>query len=167
MNVCLSLGSNEGDRLANLTAARNRIAALPGCRIAAASPVYETEPVDVTEEHRDKWFLNAALIVQTGLPLRELQEELHTVEAALGRVRVEDRNAPRTLDIDIICTDGPPLSSTVLTVPHPRWKERRFVVEPLAAIRPDWDIPGEARTPAEVLAALPPKPVATLFTEDW
>lgn len=167
MDVGLSLGSNVGDRLANLAGARDRIADLPGVTLAAVSPVYETEPVDVEEQHKDAWFLNAVVIVGTEIPLEDLQRELHAIEHELGRVRPDDRNAPRTLDIDVICADCPPRHSEALTVPHPRWKERRFVAEPLAAVRPDWHIPGESQTPAQALAALPAGPAAAVFARKW
>ena len=168
MDVGLSLGSNVGNRLANLVSARDRIASLPDMEVIAASPVYETEPVGVAEQHQDDWFLNAALILSTQLPLQDLQARLHAIEDALGRLRDEgDRNAPRMIDIDIICADGPPVCTKDLHVPHPRWKERRFVVEPLAAIRPDWIIPAETQTPAEVLATLPQEPATRMFTRQW
>ena len=167
MEYGISLGSNLGDRLAHLRRARERVAALPGVRLRASSPVYETEPVDVADVHRDKAYLNAVLIVTAAGGPEALAAALHTIESALGRVRVADRNAPRPIDLDLVYAVGTTRATRDLTLPHPRWHERRFVVQPLADVRPDLVLPGQTATVAAILAALPPTPSATLFAGEW
>ena len=167
MEIGLSFGSNQDDRLRNLRAGRARVAALPGVRVVAASPVYETEPVDVAEEFRSQSFLNAILVVECDGALPPFSRAIHTIEDALGRVRGADRNAPRLIDIDIIYAGAEHHDETALRVPHPRWKERRFVVQPLADVRPDAVLPGESRSVGAVLSGLPARPRATLYCRDW
>jgi 2-amino-4-hydroxy-6-hydroxymethyldihydropteridine diphosphokinase len=167
MEMGLSLGSNVGDRLRNLQLARDSIAKLQGVEIAAQSPVYETEPVDVQPEHRDKRFLNAVLILETGADPKVLQRQFYAIEIRLGRRRTADRHAPRSMDIDILFAGQARASAGRLTLPHPRWNERRFVVQPLADVRRELVLPGEARPVGEVLAALPAKPKVRLFSHQW
>jgi 2-amino-4-hydroxy-6-hydroxymethyldihydropteridine diphosphokinase len=166
--IAFSLGSNLGDRLANLREARRRIFAAPDARPAAQSPVYETEPVGVKPEYRDLRFLNAVLAVESDRPAEDWLETAAAIEREMGRARTADRCAPRPIDIDILYAGGRVLDGARLTVPHPRWAERRFVVRPLADIRPDLVLPGGARTVAEVLAALPDPPESVrLFAREW
>lgn len=167
MNVALSLGSNFGDRLQNLRAARNQIAALAGVRVLRGSRVYETEPVDVEPEYAANRFLNTALLLDCLLPIEELAAGCRAIEHKLGRARTAYRNAPRIIDIDIIFADMLRINSPELTVPHPRWARRRFVLVPLADVAPVSIVPGETRTVAEVLLALPPGPEVTIFADDW
>jgi len=167
MEIGLSLGSNLGERLGNLTLARQKVAADRGIRVVAQSPVYETEPVDVRSEHKDRQFLNAVLIVESETPPNELLARLHQVECELGRRRVGDRNAPRTVDIDILYVGDRCRADSLLTVPHPRWTTRRFVVQPLADVRPDLILPGEQRTVSQVLLSLPQSPIVVLFSREW
>lgn len=167
MEVGLSLGSNVGDRLAHLAKARTRIASLAGVGLVAQAPVYETEPVGVRPEHAHLKFLNTALVIETSLAPAEIQALLASVEEELGRVRSEDRYAPRTLDIDILYMDDLKLHSPRLTLPHPRWMQRRFVVQPLADIRPGLRLHGAEQTVAELLAALPDAGDVKPFAMDW
>ncbi len=154
MEAGLSLGSNLGDRLEQLRQAVSRLAALPGVRIVARSSVYETEPVEVPAAYRGLAFLNAVVIVEWPGTVRELLAAAKAIERAAGRVRGE-RNGPRTLDVDILYAGTARLEEPDLIVPHPRWAERRFVVEPLAEVRPDLALPGGRLTAREALAALP------------
>jgi len=167
MEVGLSLGANLGDRLACLREARDRVAGLPGTRVLASSSVYETEPVDVSASHRDKTYLNAVIVVDTDLDPGDLAVRLRRMESAMGRVRTEDRNAPRPIDLDILYTGAMRIDGPDLTVPHSRWNERRFVVQPLADVRPALCLPGEPRTVREVLLALPDTPDVVLFEATW
>lgn len=157
MEIGLSLGGNLGDRLALLREATRRIAALPGLRLLAIAPVYETEPVGVRPEHAHLAYLNTVLIVEApdALDLQALADALHAIEWDLGRRRTEDRNAPRPIDIDVLYAGAVTRADGILDLPHPRWARRRFVVQPLADIRPALRLPGESRTVAEILAALP------------
>jgi len=167
MEFGLSLGSNLGDRLANLRRASDEIASLPGLEIVAQSAVYETEPVDVSAALRDLDFLNAALAVVSDMDPSGLAKELHSIEDRMGRVRTSDRNAPREIDIDIIYAGDLVLHGDELTVPHPRWNERRFVVQPLCDIRPDLELPESGHTVREILLSLPEKPNVVVYTRDW
>ena len=163
----LSLGSNLGDRLASLAAAREALARLPGTRLAGASPVYETEPVDVADEWRDLAYLNAVLVLETTLDVREFSRLMHGVEDALGRVRGPARHAPRTIDIDLLYFDGETCDEPHLRLPHPQIASRRFVCRPLADLRPRLRLPGFDRDVAGLLAALPERPAVRLADTQW
>lgn len=167
MEIALSLGTNEGDRLANLSRAAGLIESIPGTATIARSNVYETEPVDVLPEHRDLAFLNAVLVVETDLAPAALAAHLHTIENLMGRNRGPNPNAPRPIDIDVLYAGCEESTSPDLTIPHPRWSGRRFVVQPLADVRPDTVLPCEVRTVREILLALPDTPKVLLFCRDW
>ncbi|HEY8240952.1 MAG TPA: 2-amino-4-hydroxy-6-hydroxymethyldihydropteridine diphosphokinase [Kiritimatiellia bacterium] len=167
MEVGLSLGSNVGDRLAHLRGARDKIGTLAGVRIVAQAPVYETEPVGVQPEHRHISFLNTVLVLESALEPADLQEKLAAVEEQLGRVRTADKYAPRTLDIDVLYVDELKLHSPRLTLPHPRWMQRRFVLQPLADVRSGLKLPGADVPVKDLLAALPAGEAVTLFAGKW
>ena len=153
--AAFSLGSNLGDRLANLRAARDAIAALSGVTLQACAPVYESEPVGCPDEFRDQLYLNSILVVGTELEVHRLFARTQEIELALGRKRLLRRNVPRTVDIDLIYYDGQTVRSGGLVVPHPRWSKRRFVLQPLCDVRPDAVLPGHDRRVRDILAALP------------
>jgi 2-amino-4-hydroxy-6-hydroxymethyldihydropteridine diphosphokinase len=163
----LALGSNIGDRLKYLTAARDILSGTPGLTLLDSAPVYETEPDDVQPEHRVTYSLNTILIALSELPPQELFEITQNIESDEGRVRSSDRNAPRPLDIDIIYAGQLSVSNDKLTIPHPRWASRRFVVKPLADVRPGLLLPGQPRTVQEILEKLPPEPDVVLYREKW
>lgn len=163
----LSLGSNLGDRLAYLAAARDALGCIPGTRVVAFSPVYETEPVDVAEQWRDLAYLNAVVIVETSLPMREFSARMHDVEDSLGRVRGPARHAPRTIDIDLLYFGGERCDEPHLRLPHPQIAARRFVCQPLADVRPDLILPGFTLSVSALLSALPQSPVVALSTREW
>jgi 2-amino-4-hydroxy-6-hydroxymethyldihydropteridine diphosphokinase len=167
MEIGLSLGANLGDRLGQLSQAKAMILALPGIKLAAQSPVYETEPVDVPAEFSHLPFLNGVLIIETLLPARQIMNLFHFIEQKLGRVPNPVANAPRSVDIDIIYADLLQLEDDRIIIPHPRWAIRRFVVQPLGDVRPDLRIPGQTGTVAEVLAQLQDPSKVTLFTRTW
>jgi 2-amino-4-hydroxy-6-hydroxymethyldihydropteridine diphosphokinase len=124
----LGMGSNLGDRPAQLAAAVRSLAG-----VVAVSPVYETEPVGGPEQDD---YLNVVVELDTALSARELLGVCHRLEAAAGRVRVE-RWGPRTLDVDILWIDGVLVDDPDLQVPHPRLGQRRFVLAPLRDLAPD------------------------------
>ena len=145
----LAVGSNLGDRLGTLQECVAAIGRLPGTDVVAISPVYETDPVGGPAQPD---YLNAVLVVQTGLGPRELQEAAHRIEADFGRVR-EERFGPRTLDIDIISYADEVSDDPVLTLPHPRAHERAFVLAPWHDIDADAELPGRGPV-ARLLAAV-------------
>lgn len=167
METIISMGSNLGDRLAALTMARRRIAEWPDVALVAQSPVYETEPVGVQAQYSHLPFLNAVLVLESPWDGHEWYQRLRALETKLGRKRVLDQYAPRTIDLDIVCVGDSRIESGGLMIPHPHWKERRFVVRPLADIRPDLVIPGETRTVRQVIEALPATPKVALFAKEW
>lgn len=133
--VYLSLGSNLGDREDNLLRACEALEA-EHVHIVKRSSMYETEPQDAVGQ---RWFLNMALECETGCFPVQLLTVLQKIERKLGRVRGAGsmRNAPRTIDIDILLF-GPAIMNTAqLTIPHPRMLERRFVLEPVVEIAPE------------------------------
>ena len=163
MEIGLSLGSNLGDRLAHLQAAREAVRQLPGVTLVTQAPVYETEPVGVKPAYAHLKFLNTVLILSSTRPAAELQRALAEAELQLGRVRGEDRFAPRAIDIDVLFAGDLWLETDRLTLPHPRWARRRFVVQPLADVRPDLVLPGAGGTVRAVLDALPPGEGIAIF----
>ena len=163
----LSLGSNLGRRLHNLQAARRRLAGLPGVRLRACSPVYETEPVDVPAAYRRRRFLNAVILVDAPVAPERMLAALRRIERAMGRPARRPKNAPRTIDLDIIYAGRLRRRSARLKIPHPGWSKRRFVVEPLATLRPDLRIPGHPHTVRQTLLSLPNRPKVTSVSENW
>lgn len=135
----LALGSNLGDRLAYLQGAVTALADTPEVDIVAASPVYETAPVDSPEGAPD--FLNAVLLIDTMLSAHTLLERCQAVEDAFDRERAE-LHAPRTLDVDLIVLGDRRADDADLMLPHPRARDRAFVLQPWADLDPDADIPG-------------------------
>ncbi len=150
----LSLGTNQGDRMANLMEAARLIESLPETQIIARSMIYETAPVGVKPQYRHLAYLNAVLIVSTALEVEELSSAIHDIESAMGRVRTRDRFAPRIIDIDILYVGDRVCGDEQLTLPHPRWAQRRFVVQPLCDVRPDLVLPGSRKTVNEILGGL-------------
>ena len=148
--VYLSLGSNIGDRERNLRAALEHLDTA-GIRIARVSPVYETEPVDLTGQ---RWFLNLVAEVETDLFPLQLLARTQKIERALGRVRTVPKG-PRTIDIDILLYGNVVVNSQGLEIPHPRMAERRFVLIPLANLAPDLRHPVTRKTVREMLDAAP------------
>ena len=129
--VYLSLGSNLGDRDANLRAAIDRLDNLG--KVAAISSFYETEPVEVTDQ---PWFLNCAVKLETEKMPKQLLTALLDIERQMGRRR-DRTKGPRVIDLDILLFGSSVIQTKGLTVPHPALHERRFVLEPLAEIAPD------------------------------
>ncbi|MEI9895959.1 MAG: 2-amino-4-hydroxy-6-hydroxymethyldihydropteridine diphosphokinase [Chthoniobacter sp.] len=166
MRAGIALGSNLGDRLANLCRARSLVLASPGVSGPVIdSRVYETEPVQSGPEAGA--YLNAVIEVEyEGQPIT-LLDVLQRIEAALGRPSKRPRNASRTIDLDILYAGNLVLSNEEVVIPHPRLHLRRFVLTPLADIRPDLTLPGQQQSVATLLAHLHDPSAVELFAEHW
>lgn len=142
MTEChLGLGSNLGDRLANLLRSVELLGATEGIEVTRSSRVYEADPVGGPEQGG---FLNAVVEIRTTLEARALMSACLAIEEAMGRVR-EERWGPRVIDIDILTFGRDEIDEEDLTVPHPRMHERMFVLAPLLEICADPPLPGGRR----------------------
>jgi 2-amino-4-hydroxy-6-hydroxymethyldihydropteridine diphosphokinase len=149
VRVAIALGSNLGDRRAHLQFAVEQLQArLNDLR---ASSIVETEPVDVDEPQPP--YLNAVVVGNTDVPPEALLAELVQIESARGRRR-PSRHAARTLDLDLIIYGDQVIDTPVLTVPHPRFRERMFVLAPLAELAGDWKDPVTGQSISALLAGL-------------
>jgi 2-amino-4-hydroxy-6-hydroxymethyldihydropteridine diphosphokinase len=152
--VYLGLGSNIGDREANLREAIDRMEAA-GVRVMRRSSLYETEPREVLDQ---PCFLNAAVEATTELFPLQLLACIRNIERAMGRRPVTPKG-PRNIDIDILYYGRSVIHTPELETPHPGIAERCFVLEPLAEIAPDFRHPVNGKTAREMLAALAPQGV--------
>lgn len=166
MRAGVALGSNLGDRLANLRRARALVLAMPGVSAPVIdSRVYETEPVQSGPDAGA--YLNAVIEVEyDGQPIT-LLDGLQRIETELGRPSKRPRNAPRTIDLDILYAGNLVLSNEEVVIPHPRLHQRRFVLTPLADIRPDLILPGQQQPISALLSTLIDPSGVELFSENW
>ncbi|MHC4840158.1 MAG: 2-amino-4-hydroxy-6-hydroxymethyldihydropteridine diphosphokinase [Planctomycetota bacterium] len=149
----LALGSNLGDRETAIFGAISRISELPSTTLQRQSDLMETEPVDSPDDAG--MFLNGVVQIETTLAAPELLTHLLDIEVALGRDRANaPKNAPRTIDLDILLYGETVLESERLTIPHPRMKQRLFVLWPLMQIAPRLTDPTNDELYADSLAAL-------------
>ena len=148
-DVYLSLGSNLGDRAANLSTAIEHLGSLG--KVVTVSSFYETEPVELTNQ---PWFLNCAVQLNTEKMPRQLLSGVLAIERKMGRRRLL-KKGPRNIDIDLLLFGNSIVEATGLTIPHPAMHERRFVLEPLAEIAPEARHPVFKRTVRELREALP------------
>ena len=149
--IYLSLGSNIGDREANLHKAVEQLAS-QDMRVLHTSRIYETEPVDYVDQ---AWFLNQVVEAETTLFPMQLLTRVGRVERDLGRKRIV-RKGPRTIDIDILFYGAAVVETKRLEIPHPRIAQRRFVLVPLAELAPDLRHPVTHRTVRQMLESAPP-----------
>jgi 2-amino-4-hydroxy-6-hydroxymethyldihydropteridine diphosphokinase len=162
----VALGSNLGDRLANLRAARTAIESLDRVRPPLlASPVYETEPVGCAADAAK--FLNAVIEIEYAGDARDLLRQLVEIETRLGRPASHARNASRTLDLDLLYFGDAQIEMPELQLPHPRIAEREFVLRPLADIRPDLILPQQVESTRDLLLKLPKGPPVVRIAAEW
>mgnify|MGYP001006258737 FL=1 len=142
LHYILGLGSNLGERADLLAQAISRLGALPGVKILAISEAVDSDPVGYADQPN---FLNLCLAIASDKNPDELLAATLEIERQLGRERTANRNGPRTLDIDLLFYEGGPWDSPTVTLPHPRWSSRGFVILPLRNLLQD---PALAKHPA-------------------
>lgn len=143
MIAYVGIGANLGDARANVDDAVARLGLLPESRLLRTSPYYRSAPIDASGDD----YVNAVAAIDTRLPADALLLALHAIEADHGRERPY-RNAPRTLDLDLLLYGDAIIATDTLTVPHPRMMERAFVLRPLLDIAPAITVPGHGRAAA-------------------
>jgi len=137
VQACIGLGANLGDAGATLAAAIDALRALPQSELRAVSSIWRSAPIDSSGPD----YLNAVALIETRLAPQALLEALQRIERAHGRERPY-RNAPRTLDLDLLLYGDEVIATPTLQVPHPRLHERAFVLRPLAEVAPGLVVPG-------------------------
>jgi 2-amino-4-hydroxy-6-hydroxymethyldihydropteridine diphosphokinase len=164
MRAGVALGSNLGERLANLRNARKEIAAMNGALPPLrCSAIYETDPVDC-EPGAQKFFNAVIEFGYTGRP-EELRRELAAIERVLGRPAAHERNVSRPIDLDLLYFGEVVMETDELRLPHPRIVDREFVLRPLAEIRPDLVLAKQTETVSDLLSRLPMSGVVRLDLE--
>lgn len=152
----IGLGANLGDACGTLMAALDELASRPDTTLSASSSLYRSAPVDADGPD----YVNAVARIETSLDPHELLAALHAIEARHGRER-PFRNAPRTLDLDLLIHGEHIIDEPALVLPHPRLHQRAFVLAPLAEIEPDLDVPGRGPV-GELLRAIVAQPLERL-----
>ena len=176
MKVGIALGSNLGDRLANLRAARETIVDLVQQRTDSpgrasnktsvlVSPIYETDPIGC--EPGASKFLNSVLEIEYDGDPTDLLQKLIRIEESLGRDRDHGRNVSRKIDIDLLYAGELNVENERLQLPHPRIHLRKFVLQPLADIRPELVLPNQTKTVRGLLAQIKDSTKVICFAEKW
>jgi 2-amino-4-hydroxy-6-hydroxymethyldihydropteridine diphosphokinase len=166
MRTAVALGSNLGDRLENLRAARREIIELNEVQPPIlSSRIYETEPVDC--ERGASKFLNAVVEFDYEGDSGQLLEQVVRIEESLGRRRDHQKNVSRTIDIDLLYWGDRQIDNERLKLPHPRMHLRRFVLQPLTDIRPDLILPNQRKTVADLVVELKDSSAVVRFMDDW
>ncbi len=158
--VYIGLGSNLGDRKANIREAEEKLAALPETRIVKASSLYESEPLG----NAKTWFVNSVLEIETEFEPEELLKRTKAIETAMGRKRVKGKRwGSRIIDLDLLLFDNQTVNKRNLKLPHPEMQKRRFVLLPLSELAPHVTHPQLGTTISELLGGLKdPKKVVLL-----
>jgi 2-amino-4-hydroxy-6-hydroxymethyldihydropteridine diphosphokinase len=158
MIAFIGIGANLGDARGNVADALARLGGQSGCRLLASSSLWRTAPVDSSGDD----YINAVAVIETSLDAHVLLATLHAIETAHGRERPY-RNAPRTLDLDLLLYGDEIIHTPALTVPHPRMHERAFVLAPLLEVAPETVIPDRGPA-ADFLASVTGQAVVRLET---
>ena len=158
--VYIGLGSNLGDRKANIREAEEKLAALPDTRIVKASSLYESEPLG----NAKTWFVNSVLEIETEFEPDELLKRTKAIETAMGRKRVKGKRwGSRIIDLDLLLFDNQTVNKRNLKLPHPEMQKRRFVLLPLSELAPHVTHPQLGSTISELLGGLKdPKKIVLL-----
>ncbi len=158
--VYIGLGSNLGDRKANIREAEEKLTALPNTRIVKASSLYESEPLG----NAKTWFVNSVLEIETDFEPDELLKRTKAIETAMGRKRVKGKRwGSRIIDLDLLLFDNQTVNKRNLKLPHPEMQKRRFVLLPLSELAPHITHPQLGTTISELLGGLKdPKKVVLL-----
>jgi 2-amino-4-hydroxy-6-hydroxymethyldihydropteridine diphosphokinase len=166
MRTAVGLGSNLGDRLGNLRAARNAILGLSTVKPPIlSSPIYETDPVDC--EWGAEKFLNAVVEFDYEGDPANFLKQLSRIEEELGRRRDHAKNVSRTIDIDLLYCGSLKIEDERMQLPHPRIHSRKFVLQPLVDIRPDLILRGQTKSVSELLQGLGKSGEVIRFAESW
>src|SRR5215469_13507581 len=166
MRTAVALGSNVGDRLENLQAARKAIFDLVNVKAPAlSSAVYETDPIGCEPEAGK--FLNAVVEFEYADDPARLLEQLIQIEEVFGRKPDHPKNVSRTIDIDLLYCGDQRINDERLQLPHPRLHSRAFVLRPLADIRPDLILPGQNKSIRDLLAECEQSDEVIRFAEGW
>ena len=166
MKTGIALGSNLGDRAAQMAAARNFIFHLhEGTDLPLCSALYETEPVGCVAGTAA--FFNAVIEIKSSRAPHDLLPKLLAYELASGRAEKRAKNSPREIDLDLLYVDDLRIDSPMLVLPHPRMTSRRFILQPLAEIRADLILPGQSLSAAQLLSGLPAAPAVRLVATEW
>jgi 2-amino-4-hydroxy-6-hydroxymethyldihydropteridine diphosphokinase len=166
MRTAIGLGSNLGDRFQNLRAAREAILGLSTVKPPIlSSAIYETNPVDC-EPGAEK-FLNAVVEFEYAGDPVTLLDQINRIEEALGRKRGHPKNVSRTIDIDLLYCGSRKIEDERMQLPHPRMHLRKFVLQPLADIRPDLVLPGEKKSVTDLLEDFGESGEVIRFAESW
>ncbi len=166
MRAAVALGSNLGERLANLRLARDEIVKLGGVDgPIVSSAIYETEPVGC--EPGALAFLNGVVEFQHDGRVIHLLRQLREIESKLGRPNHHPPNVSRTIDLDLLYHGTDLIETSELRLPHPRLALRRFVLQPLADIRPDLVLPSQFQSVSQLLGQLPELPAVVRSEMQW
>jgi len=152
--VFIAFGSNQGNRQDFCDRAIALMKLLPHSQVTGLSSYYETEPVDMKSAQEIGWFYNGVVRIETQLPPERLLAICQETERSLGRNPAE-RNTPRTIDLDILFYGQQIIDTSLLTIPHPRLHQRRFVLMPIVEIDPAWIHPQRHKTVQSLLNQLP------------
>jgi len=166
MRTAVALGSNLGDRLGNLRAARKAVLGLSNVKPPIlSSAIYEAEPVGCEPGAQE--FLNTVVEFEYEGDPGSLLEQLIRIEEVLGRERDHPKNVSRSIDIDLLYCGDCSIEDEPLRLPHPRMHLRKFVLQPLADIRPDLILPGQRKTAGQLLSEFERSPGVVRFKDSW